>query len=95
MLFSDKMFTYNLLQFSRKDSKYEKNKTNFSNHRRDCSGWALYFYYRLCSFCQRKFYEHAHDIYLCFCDHPCFDLGIQLYLQTDQKDSEEKDTTAH
>lgn len=85
MLFSDKMFTYNLLQFSRKDSKYEKSKTNFSNHRRDCSGWALYFYYRLCSFCQRKFYEHAHDIYLCFCDHPCFDLGIQFYLQTDQK----------
>ena len=30
-------------------------------------------------------YEHAHDIYLCFCDHPCFDLGIQFYLQTDQK----------
>ena len=26
MLFSDKMFTYNLLQFSRKDSKYEKVK---------------------------------------------------------------------
>ena len=22
----------------------------------------------------------AHDIHLCLCDHPCFDLGIQFYL---------------
>ena len=28
---------------------------------------------------------YAHDIHLCLCDHPCFDLGIQFYLQTDQK----------
>ena len=83
---------YNDIDFDLLKTNYEyrktqgqKNKTNFSNHRRDRSGRALYFYYRLCSFCQRKFYEHAHDIHLCLCDHPCFDLGIQFYLQTDQE----------
>ena len=67
----------------------KKSKTNFSNHRRDHSGWALYFYYRLCSFCQRANFMNMlmTSIYASVII-PVLIWVPQFYLQTDQKDSE-------